>query len=321
MYHRIVAKESDDYLYKTSTTHHDVRDYEDEMKLLSRWLNVISMDELAGRIKRQVPFDEPTIAITFDDGYRDNYSLAFPSLRKYGLPATVYLTAGLIGTDSKLWVDEIQDALLNTRVTSFQFKELFGEEVINVSSLEQKMSANIRISRSLKRMTNYRRKLMLAELLKRLKVDDCGKKHGNLRSMLSWEEVADMANHGVSFGAHTVSHPILTEMPQAEAKEEIIESKRIMEDRLERKVTHFAIPNGGACDFSEDLKAFCIELGFETIVSTEYGWVDHASDPYFLKRFMPDTPIWFFACEVAKLFLFSNRYRNKNDTYGGNVVR
>ena len=317
VYHKIVKKGSNNYLYKNSSTHHDVREFENEMEFISKWFNVVSMDELTDHIKKKLPFSKPTLAITFDDGYRDNYTIAFPILKKYGLPATIYLTAGLIGTCNKPWVDEIQYALLNTKEKSFLFPELLGDEVVDISSMEKKRIINIKIVGYLKRIKNKKRLQLIEDFFKILKVKKNEDKYKE-RDMLNWEEVEEMASYGITLGAHTVSHPILTEISLDVAKQEIIQSKHIIEKKLGFKVKHFAIPNGGVYDFSEDLKKFCIQSEFETIVTTEYGYVDNTSDSHFLRRFMPDTPIWFFACEVAKLFLFSNRYRKNNDIFEGN---
>ena len=318
MYHSIVKTDANNYLYKTSSIHHDVREFENEMGFISKWFNVVTMDELIDHIKNKLPFGEPTLAITFDDGYRDNHTMAFPILRKYALPATLYLTVGLIGTCNKTWVDEIQYALLNTKEKNFFFTELFGDEFVDVSSMEKKTITNIRIARSLKRINNQKRLQLLEDLFRILKVKKEYENKHDERAMLNWEEVEKMAGYHISFGAHTVSHPILTEMSLEEAKQEIILSKHIIENKLGFEAKHFAIPNGGVNDFSEDLKEFCIQSGFESIVTTEYGYVNNTSDPHFLRRFMPNTPIWFFACEVAKLFLFSNRYRNNSDIFEGN---
>lgn len=129
--------------------------------------------------------------------------------------------------------------------------------------------------------------------------------------MLNWNEVIEMSRNGVSFGAHTVNHPILSKMELSEAKREIFESKMEIEARIGGKVKYFAIPNGKIEDFSDELKEYCKEIGISTVVSTEPGVVSKQSDPYFLRRVSPPSPIYIFACELAR-YMFLKRVKRFN---------
>lgn len=317
IYHRIVDGNSGDFLYKSPSVHHDINDFQKEIAFLSRWFKIISMDELLDCLNNGKKFESPSIAIAFDDGYRDNYTLAYPVLKRYGLPATIYLTTGLIGTDKMTWPDEIEYALIKTSLKYFKFPKLFGGEVVDISSLERKKTANVRIAEALKKVGNTEKLRLIEELFRILNVDK-NSGNNNERRMLSWDEIEEMSKNNISFGAHTVSHPILTQIHLEDAKEEISSSKKMIEDKIGLKVRHFAPPNGRTWDFSEELKAFCRDIGFETVATAEYGYVSGDSDPYFIRRFMPDIPVHFFSGEVAKLFLFSNKYKREREVYGRN---
>ena len=119
--------------------------------------------------------------------------------------------------------------------------------------------------------------------------------------MLSWEEAREMKEKGISFGAHTLSHPVLSRMPFREAETEILDSKRMIEDKLGIHVKHFAVPNGREEDFSEPLRTLCRNGFFESVATTNWGAVEPGCDPYRLPRICPPESVAVFALDLARL--------------------
>ncbi len=281
----------------------NIDEFNKQLIYLRRWYSFISMDEVAKTLGKGESFERPSIAITIDDGYRDNYTLAFPILHKLNIPATIYLTSGLIGTEGNLWVDDIEFALTNARVDSFCFPDVAGEERIEITTLEGKKIAEKHIFSELLKKNNFERKKLMGMIFDVLGVET-GHSNGRARVMLDWGEISEMAANGISFGAHTLTHPFLPAMALDEAKHEIAGSRELIERRIKRPVKHFAIPNGRRDDFTEELRSFCDEIGFDTVVTTESGIVDSSADRFVLKRALPPGPLYYFACEVARyLFL------------------
>lgn len=307
IYHRIVDNNTPKFLFKGQTVQRNVTGFKKELSYFKKWYKVISLDDLISNIKSGKSLRVPSIAITFDDGYRDNYTLAYPILRGFNLPATIYLTTGLIGTHSRTWPDEVECALLNSKLDSFVFPKVFGKEVIYISSNEEKRKANVKIAESLKLIEHTEKLVLIEELYDQLKVKRDPQIYEE-RRMLNWEEAKEMSEHGISFAAHTHTHPILTQMAPDQAKKEIALSKATIEENLAIPVKHFGFPNGRSCDFSEELKQFCIDIGFESIETGELGLVGQNSDPYFVRRFFPITPLFMFAGEILRVFLHSNKY-------------
>jgi peptidoglycan/xylan/chitin deacetylase (PgdA/CDA1 family) len=98
---------------------------------------------------------------------------------------------------------------------------------------------------------------------------------------LSWEQVAEMAAHGIQFGSHTLTHPLLTRVPHDEARRQIIDSRRALEDRLGGAVDLFCYPRG---DFDASVQALVGEAGYRAACSTLPGVNDRATDRYALRR-------------------------------------
>lgn len=281
----------------------NIKEFEREIIHLRRLYRLVSMDEMAGKISEKESFREPYIAITIDDGYLDNYSFGYKVLRRCNVPALIYLTTGLIGTAKGLWVDEIEYALINARVKSVCFEELFGDSVINVSTIDGRRNLEKMLYSALVKLDNSKRQDLINKLIEILNVDVSGI-NKRPRVMLNWEEIGEMSRNGIDFGAHTISHPFLPSMAMEDAKKEIKESKEAIEEYLGKPVRHFAIPNGKLDDFNEELRDLCKEVGFETVVTTEFGAVDPASNRYELKRITAPTPMYYFACEIARHFIF-----------------
>lgn len=294
-YHRFHSETSDNY----HLPYMDIRGFKREMRHIKRWYTVTTMDELAKRLAIQEDFTSPSIIITIDDGYLNNYNMAYPALKELDLPAMIYLTTGSIGTNNGLWVDDLRNILARTKGKSICVPEILGNEVLDILTPSQKGDAMLKLFHAMLHLEHQRKMLTMEKISQILGVNEVYKRNGE-RKMLNWDEVMEMSKNNISFGAHTVNHPTLSKMELREAKREIIESKIEIESRIGSKVWHFAIPNGKEEDFNEELKRYCKEIGLKTVASTEPGVVSTQSDPYFLKRINPPLPIYIFACEIAR---------------------
>jgi peptidoglycan/xylan/chitin deacetylase (PgdA/CDA1 family) len=279
-----------------------IRTFESQMYYIKKWYNVTSLNNLVESIKNKKDFEKPTIVVTIDDGFKDNYDLAFPILKKLNLPCTIFLTSGLIGTGEAPWVDEIGYAFQYSRGTSFAFPGLFGDELVKISNQKEKTEAWQRIYEKMLYLENDLRLSLLKDLLRMLE-GDRGHERIRDRVMLTWHEVTQMKENDIYFGAHTLSHPTLSKMDSKQAMFEISESKRQIEEQLGVQVRHFAIPNGRNEDFTDDLREFCKNCGFVSIVTTSFGVVKKESDLYNLPRISISSSLFFFASELAKHFM------------------
>jgi peptidoglycan/xylan/chitin deacetylase (PgdA/CDA1 family) len=282
--------------------HLKIGEFEKQMRHVKKWYNIITMDELADRLALKKN-ESPCVAITIDDGYLNNYSLAYPVLKKLKLPATIYLATAFVGTEKSTWVDELMDMFLISKKESFSLPELFENEVFDLSTLKKKIEAFWRVFERMLYIEHKRKEFLMGELPKILAAEKNIRNNGE-RKMLDWSEIIEMGRNNISFGAHTVSHPTLSKMDLLEAKREILESKKEIEARLGGQVRHFAIPNGKVEDFNDELKRYCRGIGMWTVVSTESGVISNRSDPYFLRRINPLPPIYVFACELARYMFF-----------------
>ena len=101
--------------------------FNQQMRYLSKNYNVISLDHLVDSLKNNSPLPKKGVVITFDDGWRDNYSFALPILKKYNLPATIFLTSGYIGTNKTFWPEQVMSILRSEGNLKEKLKNLSDE--------------------------------------------------------------------------------------------------------------------------------------------------------------------------------------------------
>ncbi|HEX5030739.1 MAG TPA: polysaccharide deacetylase family protein, partial [Candidatus Eisenbacteria bacterium] len=190
-----------------------------QMEHLARHFHVMSLDDLVKRVRAGESLPSRAVAITFDDGYEDNYTDAYPILRKLGLPATVFLATESIGTGESLWFDRVLDAFRTARAHSIK---LPGGESAELSDPMTRERVAHRALYALMRLSNAERETAIDALLRDLGPEGSP----DLPAMMTWDQVRLMAAHGIEFGAHTMTHPILSRLPLDEAEAEIVGSKR-----------------------------------------------------------------------------------------------
>ena len=266
----------------------DAERFDWQMALLRRYCNPLSLSEGVGGLKRgKLP--PRAVAITFDDGYADNATVALPILRKHGLTATFFIATGFLD-GGRMWNDSVIEAVRRAEGRQLDLEELglgrlpLGDPVTRGATAEH-------ILRSIKHRAPHDRAEMIRsiceEVGKELPVD----------LMMTSEQVRNLAVAGMDVGAHTLTHPILRTLPDADARAEIDGSRRSLERIIGRPVRAFAYPNGRpAEDYEERHRKIVESLQFDYAVSTAVGAASRGCDHLQLPRFTPwdKTPArWF----------------------------
>ena len=190
------------------------------------------------------------VALTFDDGFKDNFTNAFPILKKYNVPASIYLITDCIENSTNPWFIEFRQAFFTTSNSKCELR--LGDTTFSLSlktAIEKETSSD-QVMAFLQKCRNQERIEYLEEIHKRLKPN----KLDQLSNvMMNWEEVREMHNNGIRFGAHTHTHPILSSLDLNDAESEILKSKHIIENKLGTSVEEFAYPVGRKIHYSERL--------------------------------------------------------------------
>jgi len=248
-----------------------------QLAFLKSRYRVISLADALTMISDGIPMGDHAV-ITFDDGYRDNYDHAFPLLRKHGLPATVFVTVDALETGIFGW-NTFDKAIQDGRLDRIDLTQ-FDLGVIRIATAGEKKRAIVHLHRELKQCDHGTRKAVVTYVVNMLA-------HGSSpeRVMLSWDEAREMQKSGlVVIGSHTVTHPILTRVDRGTARDEIIRSKAVIEERLGTVVDLFAYPNGRTVDFDDDIISMLAQAGYRAACTTVHGSVGAGDDLFRLLR-------------------------------------
>jgi peptidoglycan/xylan/chitin deacetylase (PgdA/CDA1 family) len=284
--------------------------FEAQMRFVKKNYPIVSLEEVCRGLEEPGRADSG-VAITFDDGYRDVFTYAFPILRKYDIPATVYLIADAMETGQVAWYDRI---FLTFQVLPSGRLELELDRLrsFDLTSVQRRFRAALEVVTCLRTLPNQHRKQCCADLERRVKLpqDELAGR------ILSWDQVQAMQRAGISFGSHTVSHPAVSQLTRAEMETELAGSKRFLEGKLGRAVQDFAFPFGHLADCGTQAAAALARFGYRSAVTTVPGVNSPGEDLFALRRVQiyeeHNPPM--FAFSLSQFFLLSDSARPEGNS-------
>jgi peptidoglycan/xylan/chitin deacetylase (PgdA/CDA1 family) len=275
IFHRVLPQA--DPLFPGEAT---VESFDAQLRLLKSIFNVLPLPEAIARLK-DGSLPSRAAAISFDDGYADNYTHALPILQQHGLHATFFIaTAYLNG--GRMFNDTVIESVRRSPLSQLDLSEL-GLGIHAIDSDAAKAHAIGQLLPKVKYLPLDQREVTAANIALRAKSaslpDDL---------MMSTAQLTNLHAAGMEIGGHTQHHPILAKLSHAEAKAEIAAGKTWLEATLGERVRLFAYPNGKpGVDYLPEQASLARELGFDAAVSTQHGVSTVASDMYQLARFTP----------------------------------
>jgi peptidoglycan/xylan/chitin deacetylase (PgdA/CDA1 family) len=228
---------------------------DDQVRFLRKRMPIIAGEELEALLTGKIPLKRTYAAITFDDGYLDNYTQAFPVLHAHAVPGIFFPVIQYIGTDSVPWWDEIAYLVRNTTRSSV---EVTTPTPLRLTIGTDRELAILQLLRHYKKPENQNGEQFLKEL--RESSGCVVPKPG--RRFLSWEEARTMVAAGMEFGSHTCSHTVLSQQTPEEQRWELAESRRILENELGRRIHSLAYPVGSASAFTPETEQIAALSGF-----------------------------------------------------------
>lgn len=302
LYHRVANLSSDPQLLSVTPEH-----FAEHLEIVRKKFSPIPLLGL-NRALRDGDLPHPPVVITFDDGYADNLCHAKPILERYDIPATVFVTAGYIGSVREFWWDELERVLLQPgplpetlrlNVNGSTLEWVLGHVVQHDEAAHPRGRAwNVELADNpTPRHELYR---SLCQILRPLPES---KRCQALDSLLAWaglkragrlthralsaEEVLRLAEGGlVEVGSHTVTHAVLSALSIEEQRAEVKGSKITLEKLLGHPVTSFAYPFGSRSDYSAETVAIVHQAGFQLACSNFPGTAWRRSDRFQLPRLL-----------------------------------
>jgi peptidoglycan/xylan/chitin deacetylase (PgdA/CDA1 family) len=282
-YHGVLPRTNrcDPYLLRNVV---DCDAFEWQMRYLARHCHVLSLSDACRLLAEGAPLPDRAVVVTFDDGFRNNGTYAFPILQKYRVPAAIFLTADYIGSVGRqLWTERV--AWLVSSASGTSLRVALGERVLELqtgTAAAREASARSLLA-ALKGVALEERDRIVSRLEAELGAADVSPDRDRYE-FLDWGEVRRMAAAGIEFGSHTVHHPILSSLDEEARWREIADSKRLIEGQLGRPCRLFSYPNGSEADFDSRDQRNLQRAGYVCALSQIPGFNDASTDRYALRR-------------------------------------
>lgn len=247
-----------------------------QMRLLHDYFTPLSLDEALQHLKHNT-LPANAVCVTFDDGYLNNLTVAQPILAKYAIPATVYVATGF-SNGLNMW----NDRLIYLFADATRQQLTLDDSLVTLGDWQNRRS----------QAQQWLKKLKYLPLNERLaKIEQFYQQNNATEQaplMMTPAQIKQLAECGVTIGAHTINHPILKVLPEEQQQQEISRSKQQLEEWLDAPVRHFAYPNGAeGVDFDNTAVQVVQQAGFSSAVVTNWGVSDANTPPHLLKRFTP----------------------------------
>jgi peptidoglycan/xylan/chitin deacetylase (PgdA/CDA1 family) len=281
-YHRVVGDYAAEEHNSLNTLNIERETFRKHLEALHETHDIVSLEDAMQVLDGSRAATRDVAVITFDDGYRDVYTHAFPVMRELRVPAVVYVPSAFMGTSRRLGHDRLYAALRSMEDRGLSAISVGvgrqGQHFL-LEALDGGANAFIALERLIARFPTPDLLDLASELESRLGLNYEGVSEGQLP--MTWEMLREMDAAGVITGAHTADHTVLTNQRLDDARREIAQCKQVLEKNVRRPVKHFAYCNGFySAGVAQALKA----EGFISAVTTEDMPNVPGVDPYALKR-------------------------------------
>jgi peptidoglycan/xylan/chitin deacetylase (PgdA/CDA1 family) len=250
-------------------------DFDAHVRMLKSHFDVIGIDDLSSAIgdasRDETRRRHRFAMITFDDGYIDNYELAFPVLQAHNATATFFLTTGFVGDRRLGWWDEIAWMVRSSPRRKVRLEApWFGSTVELATGLADELIA--RLLQKFYALPGHETARYLDWIAG---ATGSGRAPAILSETLwmNWDQVRKLADGGMSIGAHTVTHPVLANLSAEEQLFEILESRLVIEQAMGQSVTAFSYPVGRRDSFNAETRNALSQAGFDWAFSYYGGFV------------------------------------------------
>jgi peptidoglycan/xylan/chitin deacetylase (PgdA/CDA1 family) len=299
MYHRFSDREDG---ISTSAS-----DFEAHLKYLKEHYNVLSLGQAVTKFRTNGNARARDAVITIDDGYRDAYKVALPLLRKYQMPATIFVVTGFLDRKVWLWTDKLRFALLETKkqVCEYQTRERLIK--LELSDRRSRIEGAAKINSYLKNIPDEEKEEVIQELAQSLQVSAPESPPAEFEA-LTWDELRKLEEGGIEIGSHTHTHPILTQVALDRVGQELRTSKARLEEMLSHEVPLFCYPNGiNNREIREETRV----SGYKAAVTATPGFSGAEDDIFMLSRIAADPDLPHFVQNTSGFELFKNSVRTQ----------
>ncbi len=256
-----------------------VEDFARQIKFLDEHCQVCTLRDALEISAGGETLRRPLAVVTFDDGYRDNHTRAWPILSQHKVPATIFLVAGIIGSGKLMWQHRMY-YLKEAMGVAWMLKHVLVEQGDEKHAFSSAM-------RWLKAQGDTKARDALIDFLwEQAGLDRDLEQRLSNDMYLGWKEISEMDKGGIEFGSHSLTHPCLSALDGKMLRKEVGESKRLLEEKLSREIQTFAYPYGDAKALNPAVVQEVRQAGYRGACTAQWGInaLPMAQPPHTLKR-------------------------------------
>ncbi len=281
MYHSVMDDPSSAQMTLGSIVH-STETFRGQMEVIARHFNAVTLDDVLLFLTGKQELPPRAVVVTFDDGYADNYQAAKEILDPLGIRGVFYVTGDCVEKQRLPWPSLVRYAFLASK--NENWFEADGK-AWPLSSTEQRLQAFERASEYCSKLSGSPQDEFVESIQHELETEP---PRPSQRLMMTWEEVRGLARLGHTVGSHTMTHPNLAYVSENDARAELLEAKRKLEQELAAPIIHFSYPCPALQPhWKESTVNASREVGYQTAVTTNGGLVKRLDDPLSLRRIRP----------------------------------
>jgi peptidoglycan/xylan/chitin deacetylase (PgdA/CDA1 family) len=280
-YHGVIREDRshDRFMHENTVSE---AEFDAHLQLLASRFHPLSGQQVADAIQRKTPLPKHAALVTFDDGYKNNLTIAAPILQRYKIPAVFHVSTDHIETNRLLWPTEAVLRVLYWGEEAIESPQS-GEVAIRVpTDGDGRRALAVKLKEQCKRLPTAQKDAYLDYLRKSPIPQEA--LEAEAVEFMNWEEVKALHRLGFEIGSHTVHHPILSRCDEEQLVRELTESKRTIEGHLQTECFSLAYPNGGREDYNESVQRMAREAGYRVAFVINDSLSRPGEDPFAISR-------------------------------------
>ena len=311
-YHRVLdSADPDGFSFDTELISATAEQFREQMRAIKRDFHPMRFDEVLSCIDAGRRLPKGAILVTFDDGYDDNYRIAYPILRELGMSAMFFVSTGHIDSGMPYAYDWLVHMVCTTSARRLSAPELGIDWDIS-ASLPERRALAARLLDQLKRLDDAGQEALIARLEREWNIPRSAG-HADCRPM-SWDQLREMHQGGMEVGSHGVGHRMLAKLPREQMGREVNDSKQSLERELSAPAQVLSYPVGGPDAFDTTTIEIVRSAGFRMACSYMAGTSAVGADSRYCMRRLPVERemdnAWFSAMvSVPEVFSYTSRLR------------
>lgn len=258
-YHRIMNYDESTFPFDLELISATPESFRDQVNFIKKHYHPITFTELAELTQKGLRPPKNAVIITFDDGFIDNYEVAYPILKEANVPATIFISTQYIGGEDTFWFDELAYAVKKVHDSDISFN--FNDQEFSIPAVDQeeKHDCLISILNWIKRVPNADRLEFMKQLRTIIPIEE---KSSLLSKPMSWDQIKELDANGIEIASHACTHPILSQLSYEELAQEVSDSKKKIEEMLNKPCVAISYPVGEAHAYNQAVTDAVKEAGY-----------------------------------------------------------